>query len=696
MARVSRRPFQGLPVGFDQVTTLMLLRLLVDLDGIRVAVDARGFPDRWIVRLMGLETEGAPPLARSPGFLRFLNRRLKTLNILAPKLPGAEPLTCNLEWLVKTLALNPVERDILIFLGLAHHSTLLGTLLDKFGPLRTHEVHALIAAATRRPVEEITSALLHTAKLIHSGLVWSELRNKWGFDSKIGLLQGLPDQLTLHHDDPSEVFLSNFLRSHPAKLKINAYPHLRENLQILIPYMEEVLRTGRKGVNILLHGQPGTGKTELARAVAAELKASLFEVASEDRYGEAHRPEARFGAYQLAQGVLGGDPKPLVLFDEIEDVFRPADDDIRRGSNANGGGKKAWVNRLLEENPTPTFWVTNSLSVIDLAFLRRFDMVIEVGVPPRSVRETILQNHTADLAVSPAWLRRMSDHQALTPAGIERAAKVAHVVTKTPEGPNAEAVMECLVGNTLEAMGVPRRSRASVDSPTQYRLELLNADRDLEVICRGVKESGAARLCLFGPPGTGKTAFGHHLARVTDRPLHLHRASDLLGAYVGQTEAAMARMFRQAENEGAVLLLDEADSFLRNRSLASQGWEVSQVNEMLTQLETYKGVFVASTNLMDNQDPAALRRFDAKIRFDFLEPTQRVAMFMDACEGLGITPTSKNLESVSRMPRLTPGDFAVVLRQGRFDPITTGADLVGRLTEECRLKGGIPRRSIGF
>ncbi len=92
--------------------------------------------------------------------------------------------------------------------------------------LRTHEVHGLIAGALARPAAEVSAALLPSSMLVRSGLVWSELRKNWSFDAKVGLLSGIPDQLTLqHHDDPAEIFRSNFRRSAPATLDLSAFPH---------------------------------------------------------------------------------------------------------------------------------------------------------------------------------------------------------------------------------------------------------------------------------------------------------------------------------------------------------------------------------------------------------------------------------------------------------------------------------------
>lgn len=290
----------------------------------------------------------------------------------------------------------------------------------------------------------------------------------------------------------------------------------------------------------------------------------------------------------------------------------------------------------------------------------------------------------------------VAEHPRLTPGTIERAAKVTRAVLKGQEGLEADLVINRVLGNSLEALGASRRPRNTPSNLTTYRLDVLNADRDLAAICAGVKATGSGRLCLYGPPGTGKTAFGHHLARETDHPLHLHRASDLLGPFLGETEANMARMFKRAEQDGAVLLLDEADSYLRDRASAQRSWEVSQVNEMLTQLESFEGIFIASTNLMGDLDPAALRRFDQKVKFDYLAPPQRVAMLLDCLGLLGLQVDKQAERQVRSLGNLTPGDFANVLRQARLEPVASALEVVSRLAGECALKVGGPRRAIGF
>ncbi|SFV60837.1 ATPase, AAA family [hydrothermal vent metagenome] len=90
--------------------------------------------------------------------------------------------------------------------------------------------------------------------------------------------------------------------------------------------------------------------------------------------------------------------------------------------------------------------------------------------------------------------------------------------------------------------------------------------------------------------------------------------------WVGGTEKNIANAFREAKEEKAVLVFDEVDSFLADRTGAKQSWEVTQVNEMLVQMENFDGIFIATTNLMDNLDRASLRRFDLKLEFSYLKP----------------------------------------------------------------------------
>ena len=120
------------------------------------------------------------------------------------------------------------------------------------------------------------------------------------------------------------------------------------------------------------------------------------------------------------------------------------------------------------------------------------------------------------------------------------------------------------------------------------------------------------------------------------------------------------------------------------------------MNEMLTQMEAFSGVFIASTNFMDGLDHAALRRFDIKARFGFLDIDQAMALFCRYCAAHGFSePTPELRHRLNRLGNLTPGDFAVVARKQHYGHLDTPSTWIAALEAECALKGGA-RAPIGF
>ena len=501
------------------------------------------------------------------------------------------------------------------------------------------------------------------------------------------------DYILSSDTDPVSLLRDSVLPAPPAHLVIGDFAHIQQDLSIVRPYLEQVIEDRRQGVNILLHGMPGTGKTQLARILAEEMNQELFEVASESADGKPISGEHRLRAYRAAQSFFG-QQSSMVLFDEVEDVFNDGDGIF--GGKSTAQKHKAWINRTLENNQVPAFWLSNAIECMDPAFIRRFDMVIELTIPPRKQREKLLHEACEGMLDASA-IARIAKSDMLAPAVVTRAARVVNTISGQIGNVGASDAVERMINNTLKAQGLtPILKNDPNQLPDTYDPVFINGDADLQRIAEGLIGARTGRLCLYGPPGTGKTAYGRWLAEKMEAPLMVRRASDLMSKWLGESEKKIAHAFSQAEQENAVLLIDEIDSFLQDRRIAQASWEVSMVNEMLTQMESFPGVFVASTNLMGGLDQASLRRFDLKVKFDFLKPDQAWELLCRHCIKLKLPYPQIELKSrIVRLMKLTPGDFAAVERQQRFRPLVSATEMVAALEAECALKDG-PKVAVGF
>ena len=293
--------------------------------------------------------------------------------------------------------------------------------------------------------------------------------------------------------------------------------------------------------------------------------------------------------------------------------------------------------------------------------------------------------------------------QSLTPALIDRLGLVSERADKAgmhmDEALCRHWLRQRLPGKATRHLRPPLSNHTDsqqVYDPQAWSAGSVNASVDLLELVEGIKKNGNARIALSGAPGTGKTAFAKALARMLDKPLLEKRASDLLSPYVGETEQRISQCFDQAWDEDAVLFIDEVDGLLANRQHAARNWEVTQVNELLEQLGEFDGVVVVATNRMDAIDPAALRRLDIKIHFGALTSIQVRAGFENLCKALQLSCGEDDLQKVSALSGITPGDFACIARRLGFARVPATANgLITLLEDELALKSPI-RQPMGF
>ena len=664
---------------------------------LQLLLEYRGFAevfheDVWhydnIAAALGLPSE----MERCDDFRAKVKKLLQARNKTLPKLTALcvneNPIIeQNIDTLTQLLSLNAAEQTIFrlsVQLRLDEPLKKLSEVLPKFNFVGVSEVLSNLFGL---PKSDIISALKDKGKLLGYGLLernynpdslhdyldWGKMLDFDEFISEPLNKQALLKACTKPAIEPS--------------LSLDDFAYLNEMKIMMLDYLQSSFATRRKGVNILIYGAPGTGKTEFATLLAKAVSVSVHNITYMDENEEVIRAEERLNKCRVAQKILEGQSS-LLIFDEIEDVF-----DAGFLGHSVAQKNKAWMNQLLENNNVPMIWLSNSVSGIDPAFLRRFDLILEMPDLPLKNKSALI-TQLAEGKLSPAYVQHFAKVRSLTPAILSRTIRVAKELNTS----NFAETLLMMFNQTLKSQNKPK-IEPLILGKADYNLNYVACNDNIHRISEGLKQSKKGRVCCYGPPGTGKTAWAAWLAEQLDMPLLLRHGSDLLNCYVGETEKNIAQAFEQAKADNALLVLDEVDTFLFSREGADRSWERSQVNEMLTQIERFKGLMVVSTNLIEVLDPAALRRFDLKLKFDYLTLPQRLDFAKQQAEILGLPLLSEeDLSQIESLNLLTPGDFAAVARRHQFSPFQKVQDWLSALQGECEVKPAFSAtsRRIGF
>lgn len=676
------------PPTVSSYTENMMLKVLFEHKGFSEVFRESSWRSDEIASAFGLPEELENDKNLRTVARQLLKARYKTLQKSTALLPELwKQAYENLTTLAEFLQLNPIEQELLRF---AMHLRSEGPMQDLFDCLPKSDLQrtaAIMADLLKQPKNEILSALKKGSKLDAYGLINRNYR-----------LDSVHDYLAWGETLDFDEFVTQPLNEYALlkscteipqvpSLQLDDFAHIAGMKEMMLTYLQQALKHHRKGVNLLIYGVPGTGKTEFAGLLAQALGISAYNITYMDSDGDVVTAEQRLNYSRLAQTLLN-DKQALLIFDEIEDVFNGSFMD-RSVAQKN----KAWTNQLLENNNVPMIWLSNSVHSIDAAFLRRFDFVFEMPDLPLKNKSALI-SQLAGGKLTTEYVQHFAKVRSLSPAILTRVFNVANVVDNGQKA--FSEVLLTLFNEALQAQG-KKKIEPLVESKLSYQLEWVSCNENIHKISEGLMLTKKGRICCYGPPGTGKTAWVGWLAEQLDMPLLLCKGSDLLDPYVGGTEQKIAEAFESAKRDNCLLVLDEVDTFLFSRDGAGRSWERSQVNEMLTQIERFEGIMVVSTNLMNVLDPAALRRFDLKLKFDYLTPQQRLDFAKQQAEKLNLGPWDEtHSKRILELNLLTPGDFAAVARRHNFSPFENLEEWLDALRGECLVKPEFSRKKVGF
>ena len=427
-------------------------------------------------------------------------------------------------------------------------------------------------------------------------------------------------------------------------------------------------------VSILLYGNPGSGKTEYAKALAKSTgkKVIIFKNESEIT-GDSN------AIYKLNL-LLSLDKKDSILIiDEAESVLKTVELSFFGPMPSK---KKGLVNKMLDNSKNKVIWIVNRTSQFDDSTKRRFTMSCKFDSMPKDILNNIIISKLQHLCLSDDLekdiLNRFEKYN-ITGASVDNVVKTISSFSDISEADIKDNVEIVLKENSLLLNG-NSKMRETVSS--SYDSSVLNTSMDAEKIVKMVKNaqnfaqnnhqekdsSASVRMLFYGLSGTGKTEFARYLSEILGKKILLKRASDILDKYVGGTEEKIAAAFEEAAAKDQILLFDEADSFFADRNKAERSWERTQVNEFLTQMEEFPGILICTTNLKKILDKATLRRFHITVEFNPLKEDGIKTLLQKFFPAYFSNNELEKIDisALTNYNSVTPGDFGRLAGKIRF------------------------------
>lgn len=323
----------------------------------------------------------------------------------------------------------------------------------------------------------------------------------------------------------------------------------------------------------------------------------------------------------------------------------------------------------------------------------------------------------------PAVAQRLRHWRACLPEAMDDAAMDSAAQMRLSSGNIRRVAVTALGYAKLAGRGLPRREdfRLACRTLQSARLETLatrlegkGSLHDLEVDentreelnallarCRWREQLGTqsgsmgVRALLGGPSGTGKTMAARLLAAELGMDVYRVDLSATVNKYLGETEKNLNRALSAAEELDVVLLLDEGDALMANRTdvgTANDRYANLETNFLLQRIESFEGILLVTTNAADRIDRAFARRMDVVVNFRTPDAWQRYGIL---CAHLGATRDMDDewLQDAAQRCALTGGQWKNVATHARLLALEAGQavraeHLHAALNREYRKTGG--------
>lgn len=569
----------------------------------------------------------------------------------------------NLEVLAKHLMLSELDTEILIFFAVVNENPLFKTMARHMIGDEPSRLPAALSRFLGKPkeVSAISACLEQKSVLMNCGLL-----NFFADGDEDVFFHDLEEDIkaliSVPELDPATFVEGVLGKPTSADLEIADFAANKDDIEMICQIISNALKNGEEGINILLFGPPGSGKTAMAASIAKHLDLSMFAVGEDEDQNLSHEENKTSSRHRLnklfqAHSFLKGNTKAILFFDELEDLLIKGTDSSKKSDTES----KIVVNRLLETNPVVTIWAGNDPDKFPESFRQRFSYVVYVGYQPMMTRKKVWEKRLEmkNMVLPPQDVVYLARHYSAPPRMIANAIKMASLTDNTVEN-----IENFLKSSSKITNGDSEAIRATNSISEKFDPELMNYDgaKDNRLKAISGPSPRPYSLLLRGKPGTGVKSLARYLAEGAIMNTAEHDMRSLIEPNpMAPPEAKIRYAFQAANDSKELLVISNIDALAIDAKSSSANWNESGLAEVFMECAyNHRGPMIASCYNTDIEIPGFVTAvFSHDIELKSLSEEQSGLAYK--------TYFGKEYSGDSLPKNLVPADFskvAKVLKRG--------------------------------